>query len=331
LVNNLTTEISSPPPNEQVRLTHPQGVGDSVQCMPKENYANYTRLYGKETLENARSLRKNRTDAEGILWSFLATKQMEYKFRQQQPVGKYIADFVCDDKHLIIELDGDQHGEEKGLKHDVERTKFLEEQGYSVLRFWNNEIYDELEAVLDTIYWCLEDKEYLKELIDDRKNGMASLLNRTSPQTNSVCLTCPQGMDEKDSIPPVYKSPDLYKKLLLDNRQRDKETKRTNEGIHKSDLRLFYYTKNIDAQFCSTGEQKLFLISLTLLRAFMCIDMAKASPIILLDEVFSYLDNKRKTNLLNELKKLKIQTFITATDIAIFEGLIDKNINVIGL
>jgi DNA replication and repair protein RecF len=122
-----------------------------------------------------------------------------------------------------------------------------------------------------------------------------------------------------------------FQEILLKNRTKDRETKRTNDGVHKSDLELFYYTKNMNAKLCSTGEQKLLLISLTLLRAFMCIDEKISSPIILLDEVFSYLDNRKKTALFLELKNLKVQSFITATDINIFDDMIDDDIKVIKL
>lgn len=122
-----------------------------------------------------------------------------------------------------------------------------------------------------------------------------------------------------------------FREILFNNRQQDKEIKRTNGGVHKSDLRVFYQNKNIDAEFCSTGEQKLFLISFTILKALLCKKLNKAPPIVLLDEVFSYLDKYRKIELFNELNKLDIQSFITGTDMGIFDGLIDDGMNVIDL
>jgi DNA replication and repair protein RecF len=121
----------------------------------------------------------------------------------------------------------------------------------------------------------------------------------------------------------IFKNSDEFRQLLFKNRQQDKFSKRTKDGTHKSDLKVFYHTKNIMGEFCSTGEQKLLLISLTLLKAFMCVEMKKASPIILLDEVFSYLDNTKKIALFSELKKLQVQTFITATDIKVFDGMLE--------
>lgn len=123
-----------------------------------------------------------------------------------------------------------------------------------------------------------------------------------------------------------------FRKILRDNRQQDNETKRTTEGVHKSDLRLFYQTKNMDAQFCSTGEQKLFLISFTILKALLCKELNKPQPIILLDEVFSYLDKNKKLELFNELLKLNVQSFITGTDISIFNDILpNDNVNTLNL
>ena len=123
-----------------------------------------------------------------------------------------------------------------------------------------------------------------------------------------------------------------FRKILRDNRQQDNETKRTTEGVHKSDLRLFYQTKNMDAQFCSTGEQKLFLISFTILKALLCKELNKPQPIILLDEVFSYLDKNKKLELFNELLKLNVQSFITGTDISIFSDILpNDNVNTLNL
>ena len=125
-----------------------------------------------------------------------------------------------------------------------------------------------------------------------------------------------------------------FKEILKNNRNEDKENKRTNEGIHKTDFKLFYEDKKIDAQYSSTGEQKLFLISLTILKVLLCKELNKSTPIILLDEVFSYLDKNKKNELFNELLKLNYQTFITTTDISIFEDIITNNkekINLIDL
>lgn len=99
---------------------------------------------------NAQSLRKEQTEAEKKLWQLLRGKQLGYyKFRRQQPVGNYIADFTCPDKMLVIELDGGQHTEQH--VYDEQRTKFLESCGYRVLRFWNTEVLENIEGVYERI------------------------------------------------------------------------------------------------------------------------------------------------------------------------------------
>ena len=97
----------------------------------------------------ARKLRKDSTDTEQRLWGHLRNRQIEgFKFRRQQPVGRYVVDFVNLERKVIIELDGGQHNLVPG---DKVRDKWLRAEGYKVLRFWNNQIFDHLEGVLETI------------------------------------------------------------------------------------------------------------------------------------------------------------------------------------
>jgi very-short-patch-repair endonuclease len=104
-------------------------------------------------IANARRLRNKATDAEAKLWGHLERIPLEgTHFRRQVPIGRYFADFACHRIGLVIELDGSQHAEEGALRHDHARTAFLEGAGYGVLRFWNHEVFDEIEAVLDTIF-----------------------------------------------------------------------------------------------------------------------------------------------------------------------------------
>lgn len=105
-----------------------------------------------QLLERAKNLRKNQTPQEILLWSRLRAKRFNgLKFKRQFPVGHYIVDFVCYEKKLIIELDGYQHKEVNRKYYDNERTKFLESEGFRVLRFWNNEINSNLFGVLSEI------------------------------------------------------------------------------------------------------------------------------------------------------------------------------------
>ena len=100
------------------------------------------------TTEKARILRKNMTKQERILWTFLRKKNINnLKFRRQYPIGNYIVDFICNEKKLIIEIDGGQHNENKNITYDQERTKYIESKGYKVIRFWNNDIDNNIEEV----------------------------------------------------------------------------------------------------------------------------------------------------------------------------------------
>jgi very-short-patch-repair endonuclease len=105
----------------------------------------------KESMQRARDLRNNLTDAEQKLWYALRGKQIKgYKFRRQVTIENYIVDFLSHDLNLIIEVDGSQHAEQES--YDKQRTEFLDRQGYKVLRFWNNEVLGDLDAVMQKIY-----------------------------------------------------------------------------------------------------------------------------------------------------------------------------------
>ena len=105
----------------------------------------------------ARQLRLNASKAERALWQCLRCKQMNgCKFRRQHVIGRFIVDFVCLPKKLIIEVDGGQHATQSG--YDVYRTQFLKLQGFRVLRFWNNEVLGNMEGVLKVIEDNLEGK-----------------------------------------------------------------------------------------------------------------------------------------------------------------------------
>jgi len=109
---------------------------------------------------NARRLRNNATDAERKLWYHLERIPLHgTHFRRQVPIGPYFADFACHPLGLIIELDGAQHAEDDTRRYDERRTYFLESQGYKVLRFWNHEVMQELDAVLDTIFTVVNGHE----------------------------------------------------------------------------------------------------------------------------------------------------------------------------
>lgn len=103
--------------------------------------------------ENARKLRKELTPAERKLWAYLRGDKLGINFRRQHAIGNYITDFCSPKAKLIIELDGSQHLEQE--EYDAERTKYLEAQGYKVIRFWNNQVMKEIEAVILAIMKAL--------------------------------------------------------------------------------------------------------------------------------------------------------------------------------
>jgi len=106
-----------------------------------------------DILNNARELRKNQTDAEQLLWGLLRDRSFaNKKFRRQHPIGRYILDFYCHEAQLAIELDGGQHNETSAKRYDAERSQFLTQQGIHVIRFWNNEVLQQTDAVLESLW-----------------------------------------------------------------------------------------------------------------------------------------------------------------------------------
>ncbi|MGY3031520.1 very-short-patch-repair endonuclease [Bradyrhizobium sp. USDA 4354] len=101
----------------------------------------------------AKRLRANTTPHERMLWRALKDLPMDGShFRRQAPIGPYVVDFFCPAKRLIIELDGGHHNEDDTAARDLERQRWLENEGYRVIRFWNSEINSDLTAVLERIY-----------------------------------------------------------------------------------------------------------------------------------------------------------------------------------
>ncbi|MEO1045085.1 MAG: DUF559 domain-containing protein [Pseudomonadota bacterium] len=103
----------------------------------------------KRLTGTARKLRRDVTEAEKLLWSRLRARQLDNtKFVRQFPIGNAVADFACRSVRLVIELDGGQHSENEA---DEARTKLIEAHGYQVVRFWNNDVIENIEGVLETI------------------------------------------------------------------------------------------------------------------------------------------------------------------------------------
>jgi crossover junction endodeoxyribonuclease RuvC len=112
------------------------------------------RLPHPEETSQARRLRQNSTDLERVLWEQLRAKRFGgHKFRRQEPILGYTADFVCHERRLIIEVDGGQHADST---HDARRDAMLHQAGFRTLRFWNNEISENLDGVLQAIKSALD-------------------------------------------------------------------------------------------------------------------------------------------------------------------------------
>ena len=103
----------------------------------------------------SKALRSGMTDAERRIWYYLRASRFHgWKFRRQVPLGSYIVDFLCESARLIVELDGGQHAEQ--ARPDAERTRWLEQRGYRVVRFWNNDVLGNTSGVLEAIREILD-------------------------------------------------------------------------------------------------------------------------------------------------------------------------------
>jgi very-short-patch-repair endonuclease len=115
--------------------------------------------------DNARRMRKNPTDAEQLVWRALRGHRFaRFKFRRQATLGKYVVDFVCYEKKLVLELDGRQHAEPGQKAQDLVRTAWLESQGFTVLRFWDHDVLKDWEAIEQVIWQHLHRGERAEEL-----------------------------------------------------------------------------------------------------------------------------------------------------------------------
>jgi very-short-patch-repair endonuclease len=108
----------------------------------------------------SRDLRCGQTPAEQKLWRKLRGRRLgDYKFTRQEPVGPFFADFVCREQRLIVEVDGATHSTEEELAYDARREKFLAQEGYRVLRVSNDEVFNNLDDVCETIFLALQTQE----------------------------------------------------------------------------------------------------------------------------------------------------------------------------
>ena len=107
--------------------------------------------------ERARELRANSNEAEARMWSILRGKRLGgHKFRRQHPIGPFIADFVCLEARLVIEIDGETHGNRASEVLDTKRTAYIEKLGFRLIRFWNDAVFNATEGVVETIIAALD-------------------------------------------------------------------------------------------------------------------------------------------------------------------------------
>ena len=134
----------------------------------------------RSSTARARTLRRKFTDAEQKLWNHLRGRQIGgEKFRRQQPLGRYVVDFVCLERKQIVEVDGGQHA---APEYDRERTLWLESEGFRVIRFWNNEVLVDIGIVLDAVY-----KELKSDDVCHPHPGPLPSRERVKEETRDEC------------------------------------------------------------------------------------------------------------------------------------------------
>ena len=133
---------------------------------------------------------------ECLLWKNLRKSPEGFAFRKQHPIGKYIVDFINLEKKLIIELDGSGHLMDEQIRHDATRDKFLTDSGYQIIRFWNRQVYKEMQNVLDVIHYLLTHDDipklrdfYPKEFIESSSKPPLAAFGGTPPQEGGDMCT----------------------------------------------------------------------------------------------------------------------------------------------
>ncbi|MBQ8294709.1 MAG: epoxyqueuosine reductase QueH [Alphaproteobacteria bacterium] len=147
---------------EEFQNSHPLSVAPTSPAKGGGNYCHdnnyHEKRYTVRALSQSKHLKQNMTDAERLLWYYLRGRK-DFSFRKQAPIGNFIVDFLCIKQKLVIEIDGAQHGDFIHRTHDAQRDKVLSDMGYRILRFWNDEIFSNMDNVLNTIYMYLTDNK----------------------------------------------------------------------------------------------------------------------------------------------------------------------------
>ena len=154
------------------------------------------RLYQNQpsgTVAQLRALRRNPTDAEKKLLRALKEAFPGQKWRFQAPVGPFRVDFLCFAQRLVIEVDGGQHAE--AVEYDARRTRLIEDEGYRVLRFWNNDVMENIEGVIAQISLSLREREGARSAKPSGK-GEGDLAKTRSPSPRAAARLAPLPMGE---------------------------------------------------------------------------------------------------------------------------------------
>jgi len=152
--------IPSPSPAGEGSSPSPFGRGQGEGELGEDKPHKFNPRLPDELKERIRELRKNATEAEQLMWKILRNRSFhDAKFRRQHPLEGYILDFYCHEAKLCVELDGSQHNEDEQVKYDEERTKTLQEkQGVQVVRFWNSDVLNKTEEVLNVLWDILDER-----------------------------------------------------------------------------------------------------------------------------------------------------------------------------
>ncbi len=165
-------------------------IGDKSENSPLGDLGVSGMFYGASNLifEKAKTLRNTLTESEVLLWNHIKGKQLGFKFRRQHPISNYIADFYCHEAKVVIELDGSIHNLPEILQNDIERQKYLEELGLTVLRFTNDELYNNTNKVLEEIKSAIQAQRHTASPL----GGVGGLSKRIIP-----CLDVKDGRTVK--------------------------------------------------------------------------------------------------------------------------------------
>jgi len=149
--------------------------------------------------DTARRLRANATNAEEILWRHLRRSPvLGTHFRRQVPIGGYVADFACMAPRLVVEIDGSQHAEGPIAESDKERTRWLESEGYRVLRFWNNDVTQNIGGVLESIHLAISTTmEFAEPMKHNRRRDWTTTSSATPPRRVARADPPPAGEGEE--------------------------------------------------------------------------------------------------------------------------------------